>query len=63
MLLGSIIALIVGGIAGFWFGGSRATSAVNQQWMRALEQATTDGLINEQQRSDIIRIQDSERQA
>ena len=63
MLWGGILAVLLGGVAGWWFGGSKATSAVNQQWMRALEEAKTDGIINEQQRSDIIRIQDSQRRA
>lgn len=63
MLLGTIIALLAGGLIGFWIGARRATSAVNSEWMRALEQAKLDGIVDEQQRSDIIRIQDSERQS
>jgi hypothetical protein len=59
MLFGGILAILLGGVAGWWFGASRATSAVNRQWMGSLEQAKTDGIIDEQQRSDIIRIQDS----
>ncbi|MFW5688184.1 MAG: hypothetical protein ACOC1U_01325 [Spirochaetota bacterium] len=61
MIWGSIIALVLGGLVGWWFGSSKATDAVNRQWMRALEQAKSDGIVDEQQRSDIIRIQGSER--
>ncbi|MFW5743680.1 MAG: hypothetical protein ACOCY8_05640 [Spirochaetota bacterium] len=63
MLFGGIIVLIVAGLVGWWFGSYRATMAVNRQWMRSLEQAETDGIIDEHQRSDIIRIQNAERQA
>jgi membrane protein YqaA with SNARE-associated domain len=63
MWWGSIIAVILGGLVGWWLGGTRATSAVNQQWMRALEEAKTDGIIDEQQSSDLIRIQDSHRRS
>ena len=61
MLWGGILIVLLGGVAGWWFGASRATSQVNQQWMRALEEAKTDGIIDEQQRSDIIRIQASQK--
>ncbi|MFP4115138.1 MAG: hypothetical protein ACOC0E_05595 [Spirochaetota bacterium] len=59
MLLGGVIAVVLGGLVGWWLGASRATGNVNRQWMRALEQAETDGIINDRQRSDVIRIQGS----
>jgi len=59
MLFGGILAVVLGGAVGWWIGASRATSAVNSQWMSALEQAKTDGILDETQSSDIIRIQDS----
>ena len=61
MLFGGILILVAAGIAGWWFGSTRATAAVNRRWMRALERAKSDGIIDEQQRSDIIRMQDAER--
>jgi hypothetical protein len=58
---GFLLAVVVGGLAGWWFGSRRATAAVNSQWMRALEQAETDGIISDKQRSDLIRIQGAHR--
>jgi hypothetical protein len=54
---GNILALLVGGIAGWWWGRSQTKSAVDRQWMTALESAETDRIIDEDQRSQIIRIQ------
>jgi len=56
---GSIVTLVVGGAVGWWWGHTRARNTVNRQWMRALEEARTDGIIREKQRSEIIRIQGS----
>lgn len=63
MLFGGFVVIIFAGLAGWWFGSYRATAAVNRQWMRSLEQAETDGIIDEHQRSDIIRMQSAEREA
>jgi hypothetical protein len=60
-LFGGILAVIVGGLVGFWFGSSRARQSTNSEWMRALEEAKTNGIIDEQQSSDIIRMQGSSR--
>jgi hypothetical protein len=57
MFFGWIIAILAGGVAGWWFGTSRAKAETNRQWMRALEQAKTDNLIDEETRSELIRIQ------
>jgi hypothetical protein len=54
---GNLVVLLVGGIAGWWWGRSQAKSAVTRQWMIALENAETDHIIDEEQRSQIIRIQ------
>jgi membrane protein YqaA with SNARE-associated domain len=60
-LFGGIIAVVLGGAVGWWLGASRAQQNVNAQWMRALEEAETDGIIDEHQSSDIIRIQGDRR--
>jgi hypothetical protein len=56
---GSIITLIAGGIAGYWFGWSQAKARNNRLWMISLDSAVTDNIIDEQQRTDIIRIQEA----
>ena len=58
---GSVLAVIAGGIAGWMLGANRSRAEVNRQWMSALETAKVDGIIDEQQSSDIIRIQGAER--
>lgn len=57
MFFGWILAVLAGGVAGWWFGSSRARSKTNRRWMSALEHARTDNLIDEKTRSELIRIQ------
>lgn len=59
MFFGWILAVAAGGIAGWWFGSTRARAETTRQWMRALEQAQTDNLIDDDTRSELIRIQGS----
>lgn len=59
MFFGWILAVLAGGVAGWWFGTSRARAETTRQWMQALEQAKTDNIIDEDQRSQVIRIQGS----
>jgi hypothetical protein len=61
MFWGSILALIAGGLIGWWWGRTHSRNAVNRQWMSALESAKVDGIIDEDQRSTIIRMQGSQR--
>jgi hypothetical protein len=58
---GSFFTLLVGGVAGWWFGRIRARDAVNSEWMTALESAKLDTIIDEEQYSQIIRIQSARR--
>ena len=62
MIWGSILAVIAGGLFGWWWGSSRTAAKVNRQWMTALEKAKTDNIIDEDQSSQLIRIQDAQRQ-
>jgi hypothetical protein len=57
MIWGSIIALLAGGVIGWWLGRSQAKNTVNRQWMEALEAAKLDGIIDQDQRSTLIRMQ------
>ena len=58
---GSLLAVIAGGIVGWMMGQARARDRTNRQWMSALEEAKQSGLIDEQQSSDIIRMQGARR--
>lgn len=58
---GSFLALIAGGIVGWMMGKARGRDQTNRQWMSALEEAKQSGLIDEQQSSDIIRMQGARR--
>jgi uncharacterized protein YcfJ len=62
MLWGSLIALVVGGLAGWWFGRGQMRNIANREWMTALDSAVTDNIIDDQQKRDIIRIENSKRQ-
>lgn len=61
MFFGSVIAILAGGLIGWWLGKTQGTNAANRQWMDALESAKVDGIIDEDQRSMIIRSQGSMR--
>jgi membrane protein YqaA with SNARE-associated domain len=61
MIWGNIVALIVGGLVGWWLGRSQARNAVNRRWMESLESAEVDGIIDQGQRSTLIRIQGAHR--
>ena len=58
---GGLLAVIAGGIVGWVLGANRSRAEVNRQWMSALEAAKVDGIIDEKQSSDIIRIQNADR--
>ncbi|MFP4444287.1 MAG: hypothetical protein ACLFST_14295 [Spirochaetia bacterium] len=59
---GSFITLLVGGLLGWWFGRYQMKSAANREWMTALDSAVTDNIIDDQQKRDIIRIENSTRE-
>lgn len=63
MLWGGLLALVAGGLIGWWLGRSQASNTVNRQWMSALESAVVDEIIDEEQRSTLIRMQDAKRRA
>jgi membrane protein DedA with SNARE-associated domain len=63
MFLASILTLIVGGLIGWWIGQRQARNTVTRQWMTALESAVVDNIIDQEQRSTIIRIQGPQGQA
>lgn len=58
-----LITFVAGGLVGWWLGSSRTKDQVNRTWMAALESAVTDDIIDDEQQSQVIRIQGSHTQS
>lgn len=55
-----LVAGVIGGMIGYFWGVTRGRDQRNREWMRAMERARINGIIDVDQESHIIRIQGSD---